>query len=106
MKHTQLSFFNLNSYHNTITETDNVELDKREAQCRKQEELVLSVFQIAKYKDFTAYEMWIAVGQQWPKASIQRAITNLCNDNNGSIVFSGAKRKGEFNVKTNCWKLK
>lgn len=102
--HTQLSIFNTNSYHNSVPETDTQVLDKREQQCKKQEELVLSVFKHNKYKDFNAFEMWIAIGQQWPKASIQRAITNLCNAD--KIALTGTKRKGEFNVETNCWKLK
>lgn len=94
-----------NSYHNSVPETNPEVLDERENKARKQEEKILKLFEEHPYTDFTAYDVYLRCGQQWPKSSVQRAITNLCQKHE-KIVMTGNKRKGEYDVDTNTWVLK
>ena len=107
--HTQLSIFNVNSYHNTVPITDTKELDKMEAKAQRQENAVLRLFEQHPHADFTPYEVYMRLGQQWPKGSIQRAITNLTKGVDAKLQKLGKEkmRDGEFKgIKTNVWKLR
>jgi predicted AlkP superfamily pyrophosphatase or phosphodiesterase len=94
-----------NSYNNSIHETDSSILNERESKARKQEEKILKLFEDHPHADFTAYDVYLRMGAQWPKSSVQRALTNLCQKRE-AIAMTGNKRKGEYDVETNTWKLK
>lgn len=105
--HTQLSIFNVNSYHNTVPITDMKELDKAEARAKRQENAIMRLFEQHPHADFTPYEVYMRLGQQWPKGSIQRAITNLTKGGKLQMMDAGKRRDGEFKgIKTNVWKIR
>jgi hypothetical protein len=84
----QLDFF-----HNTLNLLPS-EKAEREVKAMNQTEKILQFFKDNKYCDFTAAEIWIRFGQQFPLTSARRAISDLTKA--GDLVKTENKRKGIF----------
>lgn len=104
----QLDFFQTHSYHNSIAIHDEEELQVQEDRNLKQEEKILWLFMRNPNTEYTAWDVCGELNHRWPKGSVQRGITNICDHNRGKIVMTGNKKVGEFKdrPKVNTWKLK
>lgn len=95
------------SYYNTLPTIDNGQLllyTKSSDSCK---DLVLSIFKGSPNLSFTPYDVYTILtkmGRCYPKSSVQRAITDLEYEDQ-LLIKTGERRKGEFHVATNCWKL-
>ena len=69
-------------------------------------QLVLEIFKGSPNVSLTPYECYTILtkmGRNYPRSSVQRSITDLTID--GLLFKTGERRKGEFHVFTNTWKL-
>ena len=93
-------------FYNTVPTIDNRQLLMFTKAAETCQALVLEVFKLNPDKDFTPYEMYqqlIKQGRSYPRSSVQRSITDLTIE--GILIKTGERRKGEFHVATNAWKL-
>ena len=97
MKQQQLDMF-----HNTIALLPS-EKAEREVKASNQNDKIQKLFEDNKYTDFTAAEVHLKFGQQWPITSVRRAISTMCRI--GILIESGNQRVGLYGTMNNCYKL-
>lgn len=99
----QLTIFG--GHHHNTTNLNGADLKRVEAKASRQEDIILKLFKDHRYTSFTAHEVWMHLGQQWPITSVRRAISNLSCGNNALLRATGEMRDGGYGMKTNCWIL-
>ena len=90
------------SFHNTL-DLKGKELLKAESKARTQEEIILKLFTDNPHADFTASDLWLKLGQQWPITSVRRSLTNLCAEH---LYKTDIKRLGLYGQMNYAYKLR
>jgi len=94
------------AYYNTLPTIDNRQLLMFERAAETCKLLVLDIFQRFPNTSFTPYETYqilVNLGRSYPKDSVKRSITDLTTE--GVLIKTGERRKGQYHVFNNCWKL-
>lgn len=94
----QLDFF-----HNTIQLLPSEKIE-REVKASKQNDQILKLFQDNKYSEFTATEVHLKFGQQWPITSVRRAISTLTKMD--ILEMTDNQRMGLYGTMNYTYKLK
>lgn len=95
--------FGMNSYQNSVHETNEKVLAVKEKKAKGQEEQIFSYFCLHPRQSFTPSQVWLLHGQCWPLTSVRARITTLTN--NGMLKVTGEKRKGYYGELENCWQF-
>ncbi len=90
------------SFHNTL-ELKGKELLRAESKAKTQEEIILKLFTDNPHADFTASDLWLKLGQQWPITSVRRALTNLTAEH---LRKTETKRIGLYGMMNCVYKLR
>jgi hypothetical protein len=93
----------IDMFHNTINLLPS-ERAGREVKASNQNDKILEFFKQHPFNDFTAAEIWIKFGQQWPLTSVRRAISTLAKMD--LLLKTDKKRVGIYNELNFTWKLK
>jgi len=95
-----------NLFYNTINLTSK-DIERAEADCRSQEELILSIFEADPSKGYTPYEIWLRTDQRYPATSIRRAMTNLSGSKHGyKLEMTNEMRKGQYGKPNHVWTIR
>ena len=89
-------------YHNT-TAKQGPELEAAQVKASTQTEMVLKVFRDHPTTDFSVWEVYFHLGQQYSKSGIGRAITVLTDA--GELIKAGKRATKPYNENSYCWKL-
>lgn len=104
------------SFHNTINSGPDL-FTQQDAQCKKQEERVLQIFELNSFRWLTTLDVWaiyltkyeygVPENRKVPHDSIKRSITNICDKNRGPIMKCETKDMvmGTRGKRVYTWKL-
>lgn len=88
--------------HDRGTNLSNAEGKKLEQRAMTQEDVITEFFNRHKGRPYTPWEVWRALGEQYPITSVRRAMTKLTEK---GILHKreDIKKDGKYDVHNNTW---
>lgn len=110
MTYTQQTLFAINSYHNSLGETDQRKLAVSEKIAKAQEDKILTFMRENQRKE--GWSSWELHSEHFPhmlETSVRRALTNISYDlhnPNGTVYRTRARRMGGHGSTVSVWQYK